>query len=125
MLSHESADLFDGFSCFWEVGSEGMPDMGHVGVHTKCDVNARRTGVLNGLCRVVEKNFCVANLEEERWKTFEVSIERRDERIFRIGVALQIDVRGLAHAVGAHREDRVAIGASAVGVARRKKIGSR
>ena len=111
MLSHESTDLFNGFSCFWEVGSEGVPDVGHVGVHTNCDVNAGRTGVLNGLCRVVEKNFCVANVEEER--------------IFRIGVALQIDVRGLAHSVGAHSEDRVAIRASAVEVARRKKIGSR
>ena len=66
MLSHESTDLFNGFSCFWEVGSEGVPDVGHVGVHTNCDVNAGRTGVLNGLCRVVEKNFCVANVEEER-----------------------------------------------------------
>lgn len=41
----------------------------------------------------------------------------------RVGVALQVDVRDLAHAIGAHGEDRVAIGARSVGISRRKEIG--
>ena len=52
-----------------------------LGVDTRCD------RALEIAARVVEQNLIVSNVNADRWQPAQISVERRGQRILRIGLA--------------------------------------
>ena len=74
MLLHEPADAFDRPAGLFERG-EGLKDVNHAIPDLQLAGHAGGLGRVGQARRIVEQDFGTADLDEQRWQTFERSEE--------------------------------------------------
>src|SRR5260370_6294248 len=80
---YELSDLVDRLLRFRQQLREHMPDVHHVVPDFEFHVHAGRLCALGHASSIVRQNFRIADMEQHRWYSAKIRVQRRDQRILR------------------------------------------
>jgi len=85
MRQHEFSDSINCLLPFGQQFGEYVPHVDHFGPHFQGDIDARGFGTFCDTGRVIEQNFGVADVNQQRRQPAQIGIKRREPWRLQIG----------------------------------------